>query len=339
MALVVEAEVLGGYPRSERLRKTLRRLEERAEEGFMDALRVAWEDTVMILGAQLGAGLRTVVDPVVDWHDPLRPFAEAWRGVAVDGLLRWFDNNFFYRIPVFTDMPDPKRLVLAPRVIQIRRVLPGFAGLKVVLPGPVTFARLSRNNTGRSLEELAEAIAEILAREASKAAEAGAAVVQVDEPFLADLDAGPDDAALAAELDSRILSEASSKGAATRLAIPYNVPEPQVYEKLLDVRADYIVLDMADNPSKALGLLEAKGIGGHGLGAGVVQARDIYPDSYEKARDVLDRAVKAAGAEKLLITTSAWLDLIPLEYALEKTRILAGIAERYRGEGGRGGSS
>jgi len=332
MPLVVEAEVLGGYPRSERVRKTLRRFEEKAEEGFIDVAQTVWEDTLLIVGAQLGAGLTIVVDPVIDWHDPLRPFAEAWRNVAVDGLLRWFDNNFFYRIPVFTDMPDPKKLVTPPRVIQLKKVLPKFARLKIVLPGPVTFARLSKNMTGRSLEELAAEIAAILAREAEKAAEAGAAVVQVDEPFLADIDATPDDAELAAELASRILGAASAKGAATRLAIPYNVPEPQVYEKLLSARANYIVLSMADNPAKALRLLQAKGLNGHGLGAGVVQARDIYPDSYEKAREVLNKAVEATGAEKLLVTTSAWLDLIPLNYAIEKTRIVAIIAERYRAE-------
>ncbi|BES82430.1 hypothetical protein [Pyrodictium abyssi] len=332
MPLVVEAEVLGGYPRSERVRKTLRRFEEKAEEGFVDVARTVWEDTLLVVGAQLGAGLTTVVDPVIDWHDPLRPFAEAWRNVAVDGLLRWFDNNFFYRIPVFTDMPDPKKLVTPPRVIQLKKVLPKFARLKIVLPGPVTFAKLSKNMTGRSLEELAAEIAAILAREVEKAAEAGAAVVQVDEPFLADVDATPDDAELAAELASRILGAASAKGAATRLAIPYNVPEPQVYEKLLSVKADYIVLSMADNPAKALQLLQAKGLGGHGLGAGIVQARDIYPDSYEKARETLDKAVEATGAEKLLVTTSAWLDLIPLNYAIEKTRIVATIAERYRAE-------
>lgn len=330
--LDIEAEVLGGYPRSERVRKTLRRFEEKAEEGFIDVSRVVWEDTLLVVGAQLGAGLSTIVDPVIDWHDPLRPFAEAWRNVAVDGLLRWFDNNFFYRIPVFTDMPDPKRLVTPPRVIQLRKILPRFTRLKIVLPGPVTFARLSKNMTGRSLEELAAEIASILAREAEKAAEAGAAVVQVDEPFLADIDATPEDAVLAAELASRILSAAAAKGASTRLAIPYNVPEPQIYEELLDVKADYIVLDMVDNPAKALQLLEAKGLGIHGLGAGIIQARDIYPDNYEKIKEALDKALETTKAENLLITTSAWLDLIPLNYAIEKTRIVARIAERYRAE-------
>ncbi|ALL02014.1 putative cobalamin-independent synthase MetE domain containing protein [Pyrodictium delaneyi] len=332
MPLNIEAEVLGGYPRSERVRKTLRRFEEKAEEGFIDVSRVVWEDTLLVVGAQLGAGLSTIVDPVIDWHDPLRPFAEAWRNVAVDGLLRWFDNNFFYRIPVFTDMPDPKRLVTPPRVIQLRKILPRFARLKIVLPGPVTFARLSKNMTGRSLEELAAEIASILAREAEKAAEAGAAVVQVDEPFLADIDATSEDAVLAAELASRILSAAAAKGASTRLAIPYNVPEPQIYEKLLDVKADYIVLDMVDNPAKVLQLLEAKGLGNHGLGAGIIQARDIYPDNYEKIKEALDKALETTKAENLLITTSAWLDLIPLNYAIEKTRIVARIAEQYRAE-------
>ena len=330
VAVKVYAEVLGGYPRSERVRKLLRRLEEKGEAGYVEALRAVWEDTLFILGAQAGAGLDTLTDPVVEWHDPLRPFVEAWRNVAVDGLLRWFDNNFFYRIPVFVDAPDPKRYVVAPRVAQLRQALPGFTRIKVVLPGPVTFTRLSRNKSGKSDEELAEDIAGILAREARRAAEEGAAAVQLDEPWLADVDATPDDAALAAELASKILGEAKAAGAETRLAVQYNVPEPGVYEKLLDAKnTDYIVIDVADAPEKALRLLEAKG-GPSGLGLGVVQARNIYPEHYGQVKPLIEKAVEAAKPERLLLTTSAWLDLIPLSYAIQKTNILGHIASHAR---------
>jgi len=326
----VYAEVLGGYPRSARVRKLLRRLEEKAEAGHVETLRAVWEDTLMIAGVQLGAGLDYVVDPVLEWHDPLRPFVEAWRNVAVDGLLRWFDNNFFYRIPVFIDAPDPKRYVAAPRVLQLREALPQFARIKTVLPGPVTFAKLSRNKTGKSLEELAEDIAAILAREAKRAAEAGAAAVQLDEPWLADVEATPDDAALAAELADRILGAAKEAGAETRLAIEYNVPEPGVYEKLLEAKnVDYLVIDVADAPEKALGLVEAKGAP-KGLGLGIVQARNIYRENYGKVKPWIERAVEAAKPERLLLTTSAWLDLIPLQYAVEKTNTLGHIAAHAR---------
>ena len=328
MALRVEAEVLGGYPRSERVRKALRRLEEKAEEGWLDAARAVWEETLLVAGVQLGAGLDAVTDPVLEWHDPLRPFAEAWRNVAIDGLLRWFDNNFFYRIPVFVDEPDPKRYVLAPRIRQLRGSLPSWARVKAVMPGPVTFARLSKNQTGKSLEDLAADIAAILAREARLAAEAGAAVVQLDEPWLADVDATVDDAVLAAELASRILGEAKAAGASTRLAIEYNVPAPQVYEKLLEAKADYIVIDVADAPEKALKLLEEKGAP-RGLGLGVVQARNIYPEHYGMVKPWIERAAKT-GPEALLLTTSAWLDLIPLQYAVQKTNILGHIAAHAR---------
>jgi len=326
----VYAEVLGGYPRSARVRKLLRRLEEKAEAGHVETLRAIWEDTLMIAGVQLGAGLDYVVDPVLEWHDPLRPFVEAWRNVAVDGLLRWFDNNFFYRIPVFIDAPDPKRYVVAPRVLQLKEALPSFARIKTVLPGPVTFAKLSKNKTGKSLEELADDIAAILAREARAAVEAGAAAVQLDEPWLADVEATPDDAALAAELADKILRAAKEAGAETRLAIEYNVPEPQVYEKLLEAKSvDYLVLDVADAPEKALSLIEARGAP-EGLGLGIVQARNIYRENYGKVKPWIERAVEAARPKRLLLTTSAWLDLIPLQYAIEKTNILGHIAAHAR---------
>jgi len=180
----------------------------------------------------------------------------------------------------------------------------------------------------KSIEELAADIAAILEREARLAAAAGAAVVQVDEPYLADVDAVRDDAVLAAELDSKILSAAAAAGASTRLAVEYNVPEPTVYEQLLNVKADYLVVDVADAPARALKLLEEKGTPS-GLGLGVVQARGIYPEHYGTVKPWLEKAA-ALGPERMLLTTSAWLDLIPLSYAVQKTGILGHIAAHAR---------
>ncbi|RUM46671.1 MAG: methylcobalamin--homocysteine methyltransferase [Hyperthermus sp.] len=323
----LEAEVLGGYPRSERVRKMLRRVEEKAEASSIDALRSTREETLFLLGVQAGAGLTAIVDPMLDWHDPLRPFVEAWRNTAVDGLIRWFDNNFFYRVPVFIDEPDAKRFVLAPRVREYRHIVPNNLRLKVVVPGPVTFAKLSRNLTGKSVEELAADIASILEREVALAVEAGASVIQVDEPYMADVEASKDDAVLAAELVSRVLSPARGKSA-TRLAIEYNVPSGEVYERLLDTRVDYIVLDVVDSPGRAMELLKSRGVGGHGLGLGVIQARNIYPDKHSVVVKLVEEAVNVSEAKSVLLTTSAWLDLIPLPHAISKTNILGYIFSR-----------
>ncbi len=326
MTFVLSVEVLGGYPRSDRYRRLRRRLEEKAEETTWRVGQVLVEDTMMIIGIQLGSGMTAVVDGMMDWHDPLRPFAEAWLNTGLGELARWFDNNFFYRKPVFTDLPSPKYYVWPPRVRHVIEALPEGVGLKIVVPGPLTFAKLSHNKTGKSEWELAEAIAEILSAEARLSVEAGASIIQIDEPYLADVDVSVDDAVHAVNLINKIVK---GLNASSRIAIPYNVPVPEVYEAILEAKVDYIVIDLADNPAKALSLLKNKGLGGHGLGLGIVQARDIYPDPYEKIRDVAREAYASTGKpEKVLLTTSAWLDLIPFRYAIDKTRLLGMYAAK-----------
>ncbi|HIP65648.1 MAG TPA: hypothetical protein EYH08_03870 [Pyrodictium sp.] len=327
------ADVLGGYPRSARLRKALRKLEEEGEAGLAEVQRVVYEDMLVVVGVQLGAGMYSVVDGMLDWHDPLRPFAEAWRGVYIDGLLRWFDNNFFYRIPVFVEEPDPKRFVLAPRVKTLRSILPDWARIRVVVPGPYTFTKLSKNRTGRNDRELMEIIARLLAEEVRRAVEAGASVVQVDEPMFADVDAKPDEASEAVEAVNIVFKAAGN--AETRLAIPYNVPSPDIYERILDVKAKTIILDFVDAFERGLKLVREKGVGGHELGAGVIEARNIYIEPYERFASQLNAIKSVYRGDRLLVTTSAWLDLIPFHYAVEKTRILGHYTTRYASAGAR----
>ena len=306
------------YPRSDRVRRLLRRLEELGQAPLAETLRAVYEDALMLLGAQLAAGVDSVADPAIDWHDLLRPFAEAWRGVWIDGLNRWFDNNFFYRVPVVEELPDPQRLVTPGRVASMRAVLPDWARIRVILPGPVTFTRLARIAEGLDADSVAERVAEILALEAEKSVENGASVIEIHEPFLGDIDAKPEDAELAARLASRIASRVAGR-AETRLLVYYAPPTPEAWEKLADAKVDAIVVDYVDAPQKTEKLLEKWAP--KRLGLGLVNARSIYPEDPRGVAQEAKRLAYKAGVDELIVATSAPLDLIPLRYALEKTRI------------------
>ncbi len=312
--------LLGGFPRSRRLRHVLRDVERGTAPYYVAEAEVD-RFASQVIGAQLAAGFPVVVDGMADWHDIFRPFVDAWRNVTVDGLLRYFDNNFFYRIPVFTDEPDARSFVLSRRVYRFRDAADP-AGVKVVMPGPVTFAYMSKNLSGLSTEELAERIAFLLREEARKALDAGASLIQVDEPFLADIDATPDHARLAVDLVNSIVDGFGDRAV---LSLYYGVPEPGVYEVLLDVKARYLMLDVADAPARASSLLKDKGAGGHVLALGVVDARRIIDDDESRIIELVKGV--AGGSEELVLTTSTWMDLIPYRYALRKTIILGRIVE------------
>lgn len=313
--------VLGGYPRGRWARHALRDYERGSitRLGLEEVLLAAHSE---VIGAQKAAGLPVVVDGMIDWHDIFRPFAKSWRNVAVDGLLRYFDNNFFYRIPVFTGEPDVIDPVL-PQRVRLYAPLAHPAGIKVVIPGPVTLARLSRNRSGMDDAELAEKIASALRVEVEGAFKEGAVMVQVDEPFLADVDATRDDAILARDLVGKIVSGYEDKSI---LAVYFNFPDKEIYETILDSPTRYLALDIADYPGRALEVIKSKGLGNHTPVLGVIHARRIYDDNLEEAlkwvKSALDDSV-----EEIVVTTSSWLDLIPHRYSLRKTILLGRLVE------------
>ena len=313
----MEAFVLGGFPRSDNARHAMRDLDNGVLP-VLEAERVVFMEELLVIGAQLGLGYRLVSDPVLSWHDLLRPFAEAWRNVSIAGLQRFFDNNFFYRVPVFRDKPDPARWVLPGRAGLYSKRLPRGHGFKVVLPGPVTFAMLSELGPGLRFEEVVEEVARILGEEARRAAEAGAAAFEVAEPWLGDPDATRDHAALVRDLFNKYFADI---GGEKILSVYYHPPSPEAMEELAGARTDYLAISYADAPRKAVEALSRACPGSIALG--VVDARSIYPDPLERTRRALEDARKACKESTVALTTTAPLDLIPFTEALKKLKILA----------------
>ncbi len=325
--MIVWTSPLGGYPRSRIVRRALRDYE-RGLLGYGELERVISEASAVIIGSQLSSGISYVVDGMIEWHDIFRPFIESWRNVTASSLLRYFDNNFFYRIPVFTGEPEANRLVWAPRV---RRYAPLAepSGFKIVIPGPLTFTLMSVNKSGYSSEELAEAIAKLMANEVKAAVEAGASMVQVDEPMLTDPDTTRDEALLAVDLVNTITASAGQ--AKTVLALYFDVPKSDVFDVILNAKVNCISLDVIDAPERALKLIESKGFGGHCSVLGLINSRTIYDDPVDRLTELALTIAKGSRVEELGITTTTWLDLIPYSYSLRKTHLLGILASRVSG--------
>ncbi|WP_238523620.1 methylcobalamin--homocysteine methyltransferase [Acidilobus saccharovorans] len=315
--------VLGGFPRTREARHALRDM----ERGAGSQVSIEWNVTAeeaAVIGVQEALGFRYVVDGMVDWHDIFRPFVNAWRNVAVSGLLRYFDNNFFYRVPVFTDRPDPDHFVWPPRIRAFSNIAEP-SPLKAVIPGPLTFLLMSKNASELSKEDLAESIASALAMEAQAAEEAGAALIQIDEPYMTDQELSRDDAILGVELINSIVSRLKVP---TVVSLYFDVAREDVYEALLNIKATYISIDVADAPTRALSLIAKKGLGGHKPILGVIDARRIESDDFNKIKDWALQVSKEAGDEEIGLTTTTWFDVIPYTYSLRKAYLLSTITER-----------
>ncbi len=326
--LKLEYSVLGGFPRNRRVRHLVRD----HENGLIDDLtyhRVLREETMAVLSAQEALGYKVLVDGMLDWHDIFRPFVNSWRGVYPSGLLRYFDNNFFYRIPVFHEAPEPMNYVWSNRIVWLDERFPGKT-IKIVVPGPVTFTALSHNRTGKPDKWLLEKISYALNKEL-KQLNKGEILVQVDEPALIDIDFYSAFKGLIGEAYDVLFEGVSARKS---VAIYFGCPVEEAYRELVDYgELDFIVLDMVNcSKDRLFHLVSEQGVTSSTIGLGVIESRDLFTDSYESIRDTVWKLAEATNIDAFHLTTSTWLDLIPYEYALLKTRLLSDYVTRLERE-------
>ncbi len=322
----VEIFVLGRYPRSARFRKVLRDFDD-GKLSDIEYVRTLQEELAYLCGVQIGAGLSIVQDPAPDEHDIFRPYVESWRGVYYDGLLRFFDNNFFYRIPVFVEKPDIQKYYISRRAKILREIIGGDIPIKISIPGPVTFAFLSRTQLDRT--ELVFDIARLLAMDVARAVEiAGLNYIQIDEPFLFDVDAEPRHVDLVRDY----LAEFRKVGVKILLAVYYNMPRPEILEKMLDLPVDMLCLDVLSNAEKVLNTIKQRKPTVD-LALSVINGREIMVEDYEIVKKLVEKVIEIAGKDAVRgITTTCGFELIPLKYAVQKTIVLGRYGYRLVSE-------
>ena len=172
---------IGDDPEHQVLRRTVAQHEK--GEKTDEALRYAQDRmTELALAEQTEAGLDLVTDGQIRWADPISHLAGKLSGVQVNGLLRFFDTNFYFRQPVVQGRPERR----GPLLLEEFKFAQGKSArrVKAVLTGPYTLARHSVAENGGSggLDKMLEGYTAALAAEVAALAAAGAAVIQIEEP-------------------------------------------------------------------------------------------------------------------------------------------------------------
>lgn len=318
--------VIGSHPKPPEegktfvVRKTLHAIER--GEATPDDLRRAQDDLAReVIAEQESAGVGLVTDGQVRWDDILTPFARRMAGFEIGGLLRWFDNNTYYRRPVCTGPVEWR----GPASVEAYRFAADVASrpVKAVIPGPVTFARMSLDEHYGSHDDFVYAIARVLAQEAFELAAAGAPVIQIDEPALLD---APEDLDLAssalgiltAELDEAETILATYFGDAKRLG-------PQIFE----LPVDGIALDLVAGPANRELIKEVPPE--KKLQAGIVDARNTKLESVESLVAEIEALVDVVGVDRLRVAPSCGLEYLPREKARAKLERLCGAAKKVGG--------
>ena len=314
---------IGETPQLAQLRRTIAAWERK--EAGADELRAA-EDALVraALTEQLEAGLDLVTDGQIRWYDPVSHLAGKLAGIEINGLLRLFDTNFYFRQPVVRGaVKRQDGMVLSEyEFAKANSSKP----VKPVLTGPYTLARSSivSNGTYKGLDALAEAYTQALVPELEALAKAGAGLIQIDEPAIL---RQPNDLSL---LERALAALAARKGKA-QLALHLSFGDPQLlYERLQKLPVDVLSLDFTYNPKFADSVAAAGSE--KALGLGLVDARNTRLEEAGAVAKQAERILAKVKGGACYLTTSCGLEFLPRDRARAKLKLLTQVRAHLKGK-------
>src|SRR5579875_1003203 len=153
--------VSGLMPRSKELRRALRSY----QKGNIDAATLEKsyiEEAEKYISIQKDAGCEFIQDGMLKWQDLLRPLCN-YGGVKEGTLIRWFETNFFYRMPIVEDKITYKGPVISNHVITSS--LKKDSKSSLTIPDPITFAILCENRYYNKISELVSDLSNAMIRD------------------------------------------------------------------------------------------------------------------------------------------------------------------------------
>jgi 5-methyltetrahydropteroyltriglutamate--homocysteine methyltransferase len=331
---------VGDTPDLQVLRRTIAALD-RGERTTVDVLDAENEMTRRAIGDQLKAGLDIVTDGQIRWYDPISHLAGKLENVKIGGLLRFFDTNFYFRQPVLTGKPARRGALVVGEYSFARNALghlptpgdkAGKLSIKPVLTGPYTLAKFSHAEPAgngapdslASLEARAMEYAEALAAEIGALAQAGAELIQVDEPAAIKF---PEDWKIFEQSLGPLIAardKAREGGRNLELALYFYFHDcTPLYDKLVQLPADVIGLDFTYEP-KLAELIASSG-SPKPLGLGLVDARNTKLEDPEVLAWQVERLLPKIEGGRAYLGPSAGLEYLPRDRAFAKLELLAKV--------------
>lgn len=310
--MTITAANHSSYPRigdSADLQRLRRAVQDHQNGEIDDSGLAAIADSVTreVIDEQIAAGIDLVTDGQIRWNDPVSHPVRAYAGVEVNGLVRLYDTNFYFRQPVISQAPKRQGPSLADeyRTAKAHSKRP----LKAALTGPFSISRLSKMTAG-SLDDLTVA----LAAEVADLAAAGAPWIQIEEPEIL---RHPKEFRKAAEAISAL---AAKKGKARLIVTMHFADATPLFDKLQSLECDMLGFDLTYGP----GLWKRLGGSDKPLMLGCIDARNTRMDDVAA---LAKRIRPVAKKTDVHLAPSAGLEYLPRDRAQRKLRLLAQLKE------------
>ena len=320
---MLKTTVVGSYPKitEDKTQVNLRRARNRFDRKKItaDELEQAYQATIRrVISEQQEAGVDLITDGQIRWDDLVNPFARSIRGMEIGGLLRFFDNNVYYRRPIVKS----KLSFGSHSVVEEFRFARENSDkdLKAVIPGALTFARLSLDEFYHDEEQLVMDLSEILHEEAESLSEEGAEIIQIDEPSLC---FHPDKLNLVKES-----LEVITEGIRAKFALYlYFGSIKKLVPDLFELPVDLIGVDVVSKKENLDLILESGG--NKEIGLGCVDARNTMMEKQSDLIALFKKAAKRISADKIWVNPSCGLEFLPHAEAQKKLENMVKAVEKF----------
>lgn len=311
---------IGEKPEQQKLRRAYADL----EKGRIDKkafVKIQDELVRELISIQESSGCEIVTDGMIRWYDHASHIASHLKGFEINGLLRFFDTNYYYRQPIAGDNIAPGNGGLADEIAfaSAGTKLP----LKAAILGPYTLAKMSQNRSKMNFENFCIRMAEILGVEIERLAKKGATYIQVEEPaFVRE----PGDFDFFRESFEAL---SKNKGRAKIILCFYFGDCSPLLNKLAEIPADMFGLDF----TYSRGLQDRLSTDGFpkAISFGILDGRNTRMESADKAAGNLESMLSGMKIDECHVTTSCGLEFLPREYAVRKLELTGKIASLLNG--------
>ncbi|MFC7165657.1 5-methyltetrahydropteroyltriglutamate--homocysteine methyltransferase [Halospeciosus flavus] len=285
-------------------------------EEIQAVYREAREDLV---AAQRDAGLDRVVEGQARWDDMLAHPLAVHDSVSTEGIVRYFDNNNFYREPVVEGDLDFSGDVAA----ELEAAAELTDDLQAVLPGPYTLADLATDEYYGDEADFLAAIADFLAGEAE-------AFPDVETLFLLEPSLATNAPGDGADERASEAIDAVASAVDTEVVVqPYwGALEEKVYAHVLDADIDAVGFDLVTEHEQNLYNAQEYGTT-DSVSLGLVDGQNTLVEDPETVRERVDWFVDNTHGDPETVYASSNTELfyLPVNKFHEKLEVLGAAAD------------
>ncbi|MFA9516285.1 5-methyltetrahydropteroyltriglutamate--homocysteine methyltransferase [Halopenitus sp. H-Gu1] len=276
-----------------------------------------------LIDDQVDAGLDRIVEGQSRWDDMIAHPLTIADGVETGGIVRYYDNNNFYRDPQVRTEPSPSGDV-ADDLAAATADAPDDSDIQAVLPGPYSLADLATNETSHDEEAFLDTIATFLAEEVDALGEHETLFLL--EPSFAENPPGDgEDAQASAAIDT--VADASDAEVVVHTywgAIP-----EKPYAHLLDADIDAVGIDLvaADREDSVYNVQEYGAT--DSIALGVVDGQNTLvetPETIGERVEWFESQVPVDDFETTYVTSNTELFYLPEnKYKAKLNALVAGV--------------